>query len=257
MEDRETERLLNFCCELCRQLMCNGAEIYRVEESANRLLAAYGCEETEVFAIPSCVIIKVQGAEHSHTKAIRIRTSSNNLDKLDRLNALCRELCRERPSTEEAARRLQAIVSQPDYTQTVSFLAYGCVAAFFTLFWGGTIADAVVAFPCGLLVKITVENMTRVNANTFFTNVCASAFLAVAPVALAYLGYGIQTDKIIIGSIMLLVPGIAITNVMRDVLAGDFLTALSKFAEVIIVAVAIAIGIAIPVSVARMLWGVM
>ena len=99
--------------------------------------------------------------------------------------------------------------------------------------------------------------MSRVNANTFFTNVCASAFLAVAPVVLAYLGYGIHTDKIIIGSIMLLVPGIAITNVMRDVLAGDFLTALSKFAEVIIVAVAIAIGIAIPVSVARMLWGVM
>ena len=55
---------------------------------------------------------------------------------------------------------------------------------------------------------------------------------------------------------MLLVPGIAITNVMRDVLSGDFLTALTKFAEVMIVAMAIAIGIAIPVGIGRMLFGV-
>ena len=55
---------------------------------------------------------------------------------------------------------------------------------------------------------------------------------------------------------MLLVPGIAITNVMRDVLAGDFLTALTKFAEVLIISMALAVGIAIPVSLARFFWGV-
>ena len=93
------------------------------------------------------------------------------------------------------------------------------------------------------------------NANIFFTDICASAFLSVLPTALFCLGAPVQPDRIIIGAIMLLVPGIAITNVMRDVIAGDFLTALTKFAEVAIVAMAIAIGIALPVGAVRALLG--
>ena len=52
----ETEALLNFSCEMGRQLLQNGAEIYRVEESMHRVLNAYGLERPEVFAIPNCII---------------------------------------------------------------------------------------------------------------------------------------------------------------------------------------------------------
>ena len=97
--------------------------------------------------------------------------------------------------------------------------------------------------------------MSRLNANVFFTDICASAFLAFIPTVLFCMGLPIQPDRIIIGAIMLLVPGIAITNVMRDVIAGDFLTAVTKFAEVMIVAMAIAIGIALPVGAAKLLLG--
>ncbi|QNL44473.1 threonine/serine exporter family protein [Oscillibacter hominis] len=252
----ETEQLLNFCCEMGKQLIRNGAEIYRVEESADRMLDAYGYRDTEVFAIPSCIIINIQGSERNHTKSVRIRSSSNNLDQLDRLNALCRRVCEKKPAVEDAMEELKRIVGAPPYSQLISYLAYGFVATCFTLFWGGTALDALAAFPCGLVVKVIVGYMSKVNANVFFTNVTASVFLALIPLALFYLGCPLHTDKIIIGSIMLLVPGIAITNVMRDVLSGDFLTALTKFAEVMIVAMAIAIGIAIPVGIGRMLFGV-
>ena len=97
--------------------------------------------------------------------------------------------------------------------------------------------------------------MNQVNANIFFTYVCTSMLLVLVPLILVYLGLNVHLDKIVIGAIMLLVPGLAITNVMRDVLSGDFVTALTKFAEVLIVAMAIAIGIAIPVGFARMLLG--
>ena len=53
--------------------------------------------------------------------------------------------------------------------------------------------------------------MKRMNANIFFIYVCASIFLVIVPLALSYLGCPIQMDKIVIGAIMLLVPGIAIT----------------------------------------------
>ena len=255
MTSEETEQLLDLCCEMGRQLIRNGAEIYRVEESARRILEAYGHKEAEVFAIPSCVILNIRSSERNYTKSVRVRSSSNDLDKLDRLNDLCRRICRETPPPWEGMARLREVIGAPSYPAWVSFLAHGCAAAFFTLFWGCRAADAAVAFFCGLVVKATVGSMRRMNANIFFTDICASAFLSVLPTALFCLGAPVQPDRIIIGAIMLLVPGIAITNVMRDVIAGDFLTALTKFAEVAIVAMAIAIGIALPVGAVRALLG--
>ena len=251
----EMERLLNFSCELGRQLLENGAEIYRVEESIQFLLNAYGWERTEVFAIPAVIVLNVEADGKNYNKSVRIRTSSLNLHRLQRLNALCRDLCRETPELDEAERRFQAILAEPRYSLAASRLGYSLVALFFTLFWGGTALDALVACVGGLIVQLVVSFMNRVQANIFFTNVVTSMLLAIPPQVLELLGAPIHMDKIIIGTIMLLVPGIAITNVMRDVLAGDFVTALTRFAEVLIVAMGISIGIAITLTGSRALLG--
>ena len=250
-----TDKILNFSCDIGKQLMQNGAEIYRVEESLEHILYAYGYEEVEVFAIPSCIIINIQENEKNFTKSVRIKNSVNNLHKLNELNNLCRRICVQKPIIEDAYAYLNEIISEKIYPKMIGYLAYGFVAAFFTLFWGGNIKDAIVSFVCGLAVKATVSKMRSVRANVFFTNLLASILLAIIPLLLVYFQWTINLDTIIIGSIMLLVPGIAITNVVRDVLAGDFLTALTKLAEVLIVGMAIAIGIAIPITGMKMTFG--
>ena len=101
MKPNRTEQLLKFCCELGRHLIQNGAEIYRVEESATMVLRAYGYTEPEVFAIPSFVSISIQGEDRNYARTARVRSSSNNLDKLERLNALCRQVCKETPDVDK------------------------------------------------------------------------------------------------------------------------------------------------------------
>ena len=115
MKTEKTEQVLNFCCEMGRQLIQNGAEIYRVEDSINRLLTAYGYRDTEVFAIPSCVILNILHEGHNYTKSIRIRSSFINLDKLERLNSLCRRVCRDQPEPEEEALQAQLEALQAAY----------------------------------------------------------------------------------------------------------------------------------------------
>ncbi len=253
----ETEKLLNFTCEMGRSLLQNGAEIYRVEESIHLILKAYGYQQTEIFAIPSCIIINIQGGARNHNKAIRIKTTTNNLHRLNDLNALCREICAETPSMEVANRRLRQVMEEPAYPWQVSYLAHAMVAFFFTLFFGGTLLDALVAIPCGTAVKFTVFRMKRLRANAFFTNLLAAALLTCSPLLAIAVGLHVNLDAVIIGGIMLLVPGVAITNVMRDVLSGDFLTAVTRLAEVLIVAMAIAVGVAIPITAARIFTGIL
>lgn len=248
------DAVLNFCCRIGKAMIQCGAEIYRVEDSLEHILQAYGYQEMEVFAIPSSILITIQDGNRNCTKSVRIRSASNHMRRLQDLNQLSRNVCRERPTLAQAEEMLSELLAKPDYPVGVSFAGYAAAAAFFTLFWGGNGVDALIAACCGLLIKMTLLYTRKVHANIFFTNVVACMLMAILPILLQKAGLQLHQDKVLIGSIMLLVPGLAITNVIRDVLAGDFLTALSKFAEVLLVSLAIAIGIALPLAAAARLF---
>ena len=59
---------------------------------------------------------------------------------------------------------------------------------------------------------------------------------------LTALGLGTHVDKILIGNIMLLIPGIELTNGMRDLFSGDILAGLLHIGEAVFLATVIALG---------------
>lgn len=135
----ECDKLLNLAMDLGCSLMKSGAEIYRVEESVYRLLAAYGGEDAQVFAIPSCLIISLRAADgHPVTRMRRIPAHGTDIELLERCNALCRSLCKTVPPLESAQE--QAAGLQPQcrtYRPAQTMLGYGLAPAFFTLLFGG------------------------------------------------------------------------------------------------------------------------
>lgn len=249
----EIEELLDFCCEFGRRMTRCGGEIYRVEESITRMLTAYGYDQSEVFAIPSYVTVSVWANGRTYTHMVRIRDSATRLEALDRLNHLCRRICAEPMEIAAARTEMDEIFRKPVYEPGLSYALYGAAALFFTLLWGGTAVDAAIALAAALLTRRIVPRLRKAGANAFFLNVIAAAAQAAVPLLLAHVGLVNHSDKVIIGALMLLVPGLAITNAMRDVIAGDFLTAVVRLAEVLIVSVAIALGIAIAIASFRLL----
>ena len=110
------ELALNTITEMGYVLLRNGAEIYRVEESMQRLCSAYGLEEGEVFAISSCIIFSFQdGQGRNYSRIKRVLERGTDLDKVEKLNALCREVCAKTPPIEEVAARLREIQSGKRY----------------------------------------------------------------------------------------------------------------------------------------------
>lgn len=250
-DTQRAERLLEFSGEMGKRLIKNGAEMYRVEESLQLILTAFGVHNVKVFAIPSIIMISFKLNDHLYAGQFRLKGNGINLERLEQLNALSRRICAGELTLEQSETELAAILSRKQYPPAVSYIAFGIVAFLFTLFWGGTLLDAAIAFPCGLVTKHTTTLAKRFQANLFFSNVLSGCFSAVLPILLGRFFPAVHTDMIIIGTIMLLVPGIAIANVMRDVLAGDTLTALTRLTEVLIVGVGVAVGIAIPLALLR------
>ena len=78
-----------------------------------------------------------------------------------------------------------------------------------------------------------------------------SAVISAAAILLVHMEIGENLDAVTIGTLMVLVPGMALTNAMREIMAGDIISGLSRTAEVILVATAIALGTAIPLMLTR------
>ncbi len=250
------DRLLNLAVELGCRLMRSGAEIYRAEESMTRLLRAYRLESPEVFAIPSCVIVSVTTpAGHPITKMRRIPGHGTDIEALENLNGLCRSLCAETPPLEEAQARLDALEkSAHRFFSWQLLLGYGAAPAFFSPLFGGGPRDALCALVGGLGVGACLLYGKRViGSNSFFRTAVCSAVGSLISLLLVRLGLGENVDAVTISVLMILVPGVALTNAMREIMAGDTISGLSRTAEAILIAAAIALGSAVGLSISRML----
>lgn len=249
--------LISAATEVGYLLLRNGAEIYRVEDSMQRIFRAYGVDTGEIFAIPTCIFVTITTPEgKSITRIKRLYTRVTDLDKVDRANDLCRRICRLCPDVGSIREEIETINRRPVYDFGTQVAAFAMVAFSFTLFYGGTLADAFCSLFCGAGVKLVNSLMGRFQANAFFTNIVASCTAATIAMFAVQMGFGANLDKIIIGALMNLVPGIVITSFMRDIMAGDLIAGLIRFVESLLVATAIAIGAGIALMVPRLIWGV-
>ena len=249
--------LVNTAVETGYLLVVNGGEIYRAEESMQRIFRAYGVETGEVFAIPTLIEVTVSTPDgRPVTRIKRVPQRTVNLDRVEQVNALCRHIWDHKPPFSEIHAELNRIERRPTLPFKMQTLAFALVASAFTLFYGGSLRDAAVALFCGAAIRLTTRFLERFRVNSFFVNVAASFVAAAIALAAANFDVTLNYDKMIIGSLMNLVPGIAITNFMRDIIAGDLIAGLLRLTESVLVATAIAIGAGIALTVSRMLLGV-
>ena len=250
----DCNQLLSLTADMGCRLMASGAEIYRVEESMQRLLKAYGMEGAEVFAIPSCIIVSATapGGE-AITRMQRIGAHGTDLELLERCNELCRRLCSETPPPEEARRMLGEITAgRRTFSAGLNLLGYGISPAFFAPLFGGDVRDMFCALLTGLLVGLTqIYGGRLIGSNSFFRTAVSSAAASLFSIALVKIGLGSSIDTITISALMMLVPGVAVTNAMREIMAGDTISALSHTADAILIGVAIALGSAVGIAVMR------
>ncbi|MGI5963237.1 MAG: threonine/serine ThrE exporter family protein [Lawsonibacter sp.] len=244
----EYDKLLNLGAELGQRLMFSGAEIYRVEESVVRLLTAYD-QTPQVFAIPNCLIVSLNTPDgRSLTRMCRIPAHGTDIELLERCNDLCRRLCREHPDVECALEQvLNLDRGLRRFPTWVVALGYLSAAAFFSLFFGGGVLDCLCAAMCGLAVGCCVlYGQPFTGSNLFFRTVICAALASGLALVLVYAGVGYNLEAITIGTLMVLVPGMALTNAMREIMAGDIFSGVNRTAEVLLVATAIALGTAVP-----------
>ena len=237
------EELISCSLDIGEQMLISGAEIGRVEDSVTLICKAYGCRRVDVFTITSSIVVSIESSNGVHmTQTRRITAGGTDLTRLDRLNNLSRQLCRETPSYAYAQQRIQEICAKKRFPLWVEALSSALIAFSFAIFFGGSLADGLAALPLGFLIRYLTYILEKASLNQVFVNVIASFVLSVAAAGLVSIGIGQDANKLIIGGIMLLIPGIALTNSLRDMISGDIMSGLLRFFNAVLVAAAIAAG---------------
>ena len=237
--------LLEVAVELGYRLSMSGAETYRIEDSVSRVLHAYGLE-SEVFSVPNNLIVSIETPDgRPMTRMRRIGYHGNNLDAVEKFNTLSRWLCDRTP---EPTKAMKWLTDTRDHISSYRFstlLFANFLGAFgFCFLFGGTLLDAFCAGICGLLVGIVNQVTDKLNTNQFVRTLSAAFFMALLAYTLGSLGWNHSTDATIIGSLMLLVPGLLFTNAMRDIMSGDTNSGINRIMQVLLIAVAICLGTA-------------
>ena len=242
--------------EIGKGLLESGAEIYRVEDSITRIYLAYGAQNVNVYAIPSAIITSFSyGDEPSVTHICRIHDRSTNLTRVDHLNALCRDICAYTPDFGSILERLHLIMRHDRYADWQVCIATGGTGFFFTRLFGGSMAEGICGLFTGLLLWMLTSFLGKIRTNPLFINIIGGLWVSTSGLLCYHFGLIPRYDTMIIGCMMFLVPGLPLTNAIRDLIAGDSITGITKFTEALLVAAGIAVGAALPFSLTGFMGG--
>ena len=244
----ERKDVVKLALDIGEHMLICGGEVDRVEETISRICNAYGAIRTDVFSITSVTIVTATWEDgETITQSKRVPGVSRNFDKLGALNEIARQMCRRQISFSAAKKAIGDIITNKKPSTLMKFFGSLLSSGGFVLFFGGTFRDCLAAMIAGVIIFILDKYIynTKINAVVYY--MLASFAAGLVSIGTVYAGIGEHLDMIMIGCIMLVIPGVNFTSAVEDVLVGDTATGTLKFCESILLACSIAGGFAFAV----------
>lgn len=249
--------LMELAAGIGTRLATAGAETYRVEESIVRVLAAYGLD-SRVYSVPNSLFITIMvPGELPITQLCRMKNVGTDLDAVEKYNSLSRAICEKKPDPQVALEWLRETEKAcRTYSFPVVLMGHILVACGLCVFYGGAISDTICAGLCGLFLGLFNRFLSKYNSNTFFQNIASGFAMALFAYILAQFGLARNIDTSVIGTLMLLVPGLLFTNALRDIIFGDINSGVNRIVTALLIAAAVALGTASAWNTAQYFWGI-
>lgn len=257
----DQQQVLAVCVDVGETLLSSGGEIFRVQETMERIARAFGACDFHVYVLTNGLFASVHDAGETRSSEVRhIPVSTVHMGRIIAVNALSREIEAGTLSPVQALQRVAEIRALPYKSTRLRIFACGIGAGCFAYLFGGGVLGGIAAFGTGLVLQMFCMLLLKKKVSKIIYNILAAGFVAVSSVVLTQIlgAFGIvaQTNSIIIGSIIPLVPGMALTTSIRDFANGDYLSGTIRLMDALLVASSIAMGVGAVLAVTAYLPGV-
>lgn len=242
--DAGTRRAVTLITEAGKTLLENGGEVFRAQQTMQIMADALNVPDFHCYVLTNGVFASADGRQY---ELRYIPPAALRLDRVEAVNALSRRLAGGAHNLESAEAALQKAATLPGYRDSTRILAGACGAAFSAYLFGGGLAEMALAALAGtleLLLPMLLNRMVRTRVSRIFSNIAAAFFGAFAAFLCAGI-WPVDCDTAIIGALMLLTPGVALTMGVNDLLNSDYLSGAIRVIDAVLIAGCVAGGVAI------------
>lgn len=237
--------ILTVALDICESMLECGAEIHRVEDTGERICRAYGAVRVEIFAMTSLIMATIEMPDdRTFTQVRRVYGSANDLYKIEKLNGMSRMICSQKPDPTSLKEKIAALRIKTSYPLWLRYVG-GFIGAFgFAFFFGGGIFDAILSGLVGLVICLMDFNSPKQLNQIAYTVIMSAVGSLLIAMAGKLFGDFIPLNPAVanISVIMLLIPGLALGNAVRDLLCGEIVSGSVKMLQCVLTAGAIATG---------------
>ena len=252
MDKTELKRIIDVTSKACSLLLQSGADITRVEDTASHMLRSLGVVKYDIFTITNGVFLSAadeNDANTCYTRICEIPKNSSDLGRVDLINTLSRDIADGKCDLAGAEARLAEIEKVRTYKPLFTIIAASVASGAFSFLFGGSYIDALLAALIGFSYYYLFIVLDRAKLSKLLSNAICGCILALLTVGFVKLIPGVNMDKVIIGAIMPLIPGVSFVNAVRDIAAGDYISGAIRMIDAIVVAAGIAVGVGVTILV--------
>jgi len=206
--------------------------------------------EVESIATPTGITVSV-GGDRPVTRLARVRVRTIDMSKVASVNALSRSLEAGEISLRMAGNELRRLLESPEpalglRVRRRMYVAQSLATSGFALLVGGGPRELAPAFILGILARWVEERVgslppfLAVFLNALAVSLCAGLTRHLLP--------EVNVDVLIVAGVIPLLPGLALTNAARDLMAGELIAGVARGADSILTAAALAGGVCLGVS---------
>lgn len=229
---------------LAQVILENGGETYRAEDTIIRICKNFGFTEVDSVAIPTGIFIAIsRDGIDNHTVIKRVKKRTVNLTNVNTANEISRLITDGSITLDQAILQLQEMTTAQSSNKILPTIASALSSGFFTLLFYGSIFDFFIATLCGAVVQLTSFLFSDEDMFHFIISLTGGIITACIAIFFTELFSIGNIDLIISGAIMPLLPGLAMTNAIRDTMRGDLVSGVARGTEALIVAIALAVGV--------------
>lgn len=243
--------ILEFAVTTGERMLANGCGTHRIEGLINKILATCKFRNHEIFVTTTGIVITVESAEDGVMTVVKqVPKKMMHTEHISLIEDIVNSFVQGELTAQEALIELKNADSKAAYPYFVTISAFGMSGAFRTLMFGGQIIDGITSLLVGMCLGVFIQALNSKKMSGFLVNCCGGFVVGFLAVLLMRFGFGSTLDKIIIGTLMPIAPGVPFVHSVNDVLHGDYTSGITRAYEALFTAAAISTGVAF----AMLLW---
>lgn len=253
----QQQRVLDLVTDAGELMLKNGAEVSRTQQTMEIMAKSFGVDNFHGYVLTNGLFTSIGTEEGCPAQIRSVPQATVHLGRVEAINALSRSIARGRVGLDGAFEELERIRNIPEVSRRKLIFACGLGSANFAILFGGAWQDGLVALLVGFMLQILVNKMEQWGVARLLTKFWGAVAVVLLTSLLFGLGMGCNVDKATIGALMPLVPGMALTLGIRDLIDGDFLSGVIRMLDALLTGACIACGAGFVLLIIAQIPGVM